>query len=555
MLKCLNIKNFGLIDDISIEFDEGLIVFTGETGAGKSILIDALRFALGARFNTTHLRDKNKPCIVEALFKIPPSLLEKVPDAQELLSEDDGDLIISRTYSSDGNNRNRINARLVTTGLIKELGDLLVDMHGPHDHQSLFSENTHVQFIDHMANTADLIEQYASDFALYKQLCSQMEELKELASSRDRDMESLGYQIKELEQVPLSADALGSVKTDSARANNAEKIIDAAGTVLNSLSDEDHGAEIKISGAFTHLRTLKEADPSVSPMLETLERVQSDLSSMIRDLQDYVENISFSRAETEEVNARSDIYTDILRKYGPSIEDAAEHLKKCRERFNSLVDIEHNTSSLDSRIKKAESLLREKAEKIHDKRKIGAKALKADIEKELIELGIKNVRFECRIEITGLNATGHDKVTFFISPNLGEEMKPLAQIVSSGEAARVMLALKKALQKVDPVPVLIFDEIDAQIGGRLGTITGTKLKELACGRQAIVITHLPQIAAFGNIHFRVSKSVKNGRTITTVTRISGDERISELAKMMSGEKESDIAKKHAHEMLLKALPA
>ncbi|MFH1645915.1 MAG: DNA repair protein RecN, partial [Candidatus Omnitrophota bacterium] len=284
-----------------------------------------------------------------------------------------------------------------------------------------------------------------------------------------------------------------------------------------------------------------------------LTRIQSDTEELLSELNSYTESLSFEPEEAQRVNAQYNIYYDILRKYGPTIKDAEVFFINAKERFELLNNLEQNSADLDKKIELSKNNLKKTASKITAIRKKQAMFLKDTIEKELSELGIKNVQFECRVEKNELTINGADSVTFYISPNLGEELKPLAEIVSSGEAARVMLALKKALTEVDPIPVLIFDEIDAQIGGRLGTIIGKKLKSIAENRQVILITHLPQIASFADRHFKVFKTVENNRTTTTVSKLEGETRVKELAEMMSGDEKTDISLEHARKILNQAI--
>ena len=270
-------------------------------------------------------------------------------------------------------------------------------------------------------------------------------------------------------------------------------------------------------------------------------------------LERYRDGLSFDPGEAAAIRERAERYDDIVRKYGPTIEDAAAFYRQAKERRDFLSDSEHNGAALSKELAAAEKALDAAAEKLTRSRKKAGQALTVTIEKELKELGINKVRFETRIErAQEFGRHGRDEVTFYISPNAGEELKPLSAIVSSGEAARVMLALKKALIAVDPIPTLIFDEIDAQIGGRLGTVTGTKVRELADARQVILITHLPQIASFADRHYKITKRVERGRTTTAIARLEKEARVTELAQMMAGEEETAVARAHAEEMLAKA---
>jgi DNA repair protein RecN (Recombination protein N) len=552
MLSQLIIQNFGLIDRLEIEFCERLNIFTGETGAGKSILIDALRYALGERLNTTFIRDNEKPCTVEAVFEVSGQLLARCPLLDEYVSADDPVLIINRSYSPDGRNKIKINGFAVTVTQLKEIGDHLVDFHGPHDHQMLFAEDSHIGILDRLAGAQKEKEDYFKEYERYSALKKKLKDLQDLAESSEREMDILKHQIKELEQVPLEGSEYEEISRESTRINNSEKLFECVKQLVDILENDQTGVSTAVSRAFGPMSTLNGIDESTAELADILSRIQEDSSELISALNGYLDNLSFDQNEASDINRRYDIYYEILRKYGPALEDAKKFYESSREKYDLLIDLEHNDSELRKNIASSENDLKKAAKKITEKRKKYGKTLEQTIENELKELGIKNIKFECRIERTDITPTGCDKVTFYISPNVGEDLKPLADIVSSGEAARVMLALKKALTKVDPIPVLIFDEIDAQIGGRLGAITGKKLKELSQDRQVLLITHLPQIASFGNRHFKVTKTVEKRRTLTSVVPLEGDSRIKELANMMSGEMETRIAIEHANDMLSRA---
>ncbi|MEW6087106.1 MAG: DNA repair protein RecN [bacterium] len=557
MISQLKIRNFGIIDDISLEFCSGLNIFTGETGAGKSIIMDALRFCLGERLDSSQIRDSDKPCIVEAMFEFRKgegtSPLRN-PIFSEYISDNEGEetsplLIINRVYLPDGRNRIKINGFNVTVTQLKEIGNHLVDFHGQHDHQMLFSEESHIEILDRLSDLNTEKNEYEEKYNAYLQLQKDLNELHSFSANRERESDMLNYQIKELEQVSLEEDAYQNILQEHSRIANSEKLYEFAKQLIDILENEESGLNRTISRSFTPMRSLNNLDDSTVKFAEILSRIQNDSSELLQVLNKYLEEISFDPDKTREINSYYDIYYEITRKYGPTLEDVRKFYNTAKKKYELLSNLEHNDVKLREKIELSERELEQIAKKLTQKRKKSAGILKTTIEKELKELGILNVLFECRMEKVELNRDGMDRVVFYISPNIGEELKPLSKIASGGESARVMLALKKALTKVDPIPVLIFDEIDAQIGGRLGDITGKKLKELSDNRQVILITHLPQIAAFSDQHFKVTKKVKDNRTIINVDLLDKTARVEELAKMMSGEKESPIALKHAKEML------
>jgi DNA repair protein RecN (Recombination protein N) len=555
MITQLTIQNFGLIDRLSLEFGEGLNVLTGETGAGKSILIGALRYALGERFNTGQMRDPKIPCIVEIAGELPEELIQENELFKEFLDGGDRQIIISRAFMPDGKNRIKLNGFSITLGQLKAVGDLLVDFHGPNDHQMLLASESHIKIVDRLCGlTGPLKNAYSVLYEEYKNISRSLQEIKESAITRERDLDLLSHQIMELERVSLDRNTYEDTIEKEIQLKNCEKLYESVSSLIGIFESDESGIADAVSKAFPFIRALSAIDKKAESLGKKMEGLQLLSEDILSDLRAYQEKLSFEPEEARELSTRCDAYQDILRKYGPAIEDAAAFYKKSKERYDFLINIEHNDGSLRESLKKVGKVLQEAAGKITKERRKAAASLAKTIEAELKELGIAHVRFECRVSSIEPRADGADDVVFFISPNLGEDLKPLSEIVSSGEAARVMLALKKALTTVDPIPVLIFDEIDAQIGGRLGSIIGKKLCGLAAGRQVILVTHLPQIASFAGRHFKVLKKVSGSRTITTIDLLDRAGRVKEMAQMMSGEKESGISRTHAEEMLNKAGP-
>ncbi|MEI8012105.1 MAG: DNA repair protein RecN [Candidatus Omnitrophota bacterium] len=548
MLETLTVKNFGIIESVSIELTPGLNILTGETGAGKSILIDALRFCLGERFQTSYLRHDGTPCTVEAVFDLSPDLWKKLECLHDFKSGETT-LIIQRTVSQDGKNRVRLNGLTASVAQLKEIGEALIDFHGPHDHQQLLAEHHHLEIIDSLTQLAAAQQEYSSLYVTFCGIQAKIKELDLMAKSRERDLQLLEHQIKELEQVPLDEAVQEETSRNRIKISNAEKLYENISQAMVILENEDAGIELMLGRTFKPLQALAAIDEKSEKFLDQLSAVQDQAAELTGALRDYADSLSFDPGAAHRVNEQFDAYQSILRKYGPSMAHARRTYDEARQKFSLLNDFEHHADTLDKELKTKETDLTRLAKNMSQRRKKTADTLKKTIEHELQELGFKSIAFEARFEKKPLAADGTDKVVFFISTNAGEDLKPLAEIVSSGEAARIMLAVKRALMKADPVPVLIFDEIDAQIGGRLGTVIGTKLKEISTHRQVILITHLPQIAAFAQTHFKITKHVDQGRTRTAVAAIDGKIRVDELAHMMAGDKMTAAAMKHAGEML------
>jgi DNA repair protein RecN (Recombination protein N) len=553
MLTQLTIKNFGLIYDVSIDLEKGLDVLTGETGAGKSIIIDALKCVLGSRLSTSSIRDEKQPCVVEAVFDLAGTEAAGMERIREYLGDaGDTTLIISRSATADGRNKIKINGSAVTVAQLHELGVLLVDFHGTGDHQMLLGEESHIVILDRLTDFKGYAAAYREAYEKYNKTRRAIEELSGQARNREQELDVLSHQITELEQVPLDEAAHDAYMTEQTKVNNTEALFAAAQSLRDVFENDEQGVVSRIRAAFAHMKTLERIDGSSSEMAQRLDRVQDDTDALLSELQSYIDSLSFDADRAAAVNAVCDRYNALKRKYGSRIGEVVAFYTKAKERFELLSDYDQNDAELKKRLSQEERAVKEQAAEMTKLRKKAARVLEKTIEAELGELGIKQVRFECRITPSEPTPHGSDHVIFYISPNVGEELKPLAQIVSSGEAARVMLALKKALIDVDPVPVLVFDEIDAQIGGRLGEITGKKLRELSRKRQVLLITHLPQIAGFADAHFKVTKQVTGKRTVTTVCALSQKERVAELAHMMSGESRTQIAVKHAEDMLARA---
>lgn len=552
MLTQLTIRNFGLIDEISIEFVKNFNILTGETGAGKSILIDALRLSLGERFDTSVIRNPQNPCFIEAVFDIPNPKLRDLEIIKEFLGPDEHQLIIQRTQTASGNSKIKINGLSVAISQLKNLGNHLIDFHGPHDHQMLLSEEQHMVMLDSLVNFKNTKEDYAKIFCTYEHTLKELKDLNNLSQTRQRDLDLLSHQVKELETVPLSDDKYNELLQEQIKLNNAEKLHEHIQNLLGVLDDEENGANTLLRRAFSPLKSLTQIDEKSSPLLDQLSAIQEETNDLISQLNDYAASLSFDPQVAQTIHDQCDAYADIKRKYGPTLAEAQSFLTEIKEKLDLIKNFEYNDQRLRDTLAIQEKELAQIAQKMTKARQKAAEDLKTTIESELKELGILHVKFEVRFEKIPFNSEGADKVIFYISPNAGEDLKPLAQIVSSGEAARLMLALKKALIKVDPIPVLIFDEIDAQIGGRLGTITGKKLKELSACRQVILITHLPQIASFADRHLKVVKSVKAGRTLIEVLVLENKTRVEEIAQMMSGTNITKIALSHAQDMLAQA---
>jgi len=551
VLSSIVIKNFALIDSIDVEFYPGFNAVSGETGAGKSIIIDALRIALGERINSSMVRSGSISSTIEAVFTLEADFLKDHSDIKDILGDEDK-LVINRTFTADGKGKIKANGLNITLAQLKTIGDRLVDFHGPHDHQALLQKESHITIIDSLSAVRVLLGDYKSLFSERAGLLAKLNEMGRDKSSREREIDLLSHQVKELSGLELTREKYDEYTSEQARINNTQELSACVGEMINLLDEGDSGMTASFMKAAGLMRKLNQIDEATNDLASELNLAHETVDNVLARLKNYIESLAFEPDRAQTVNEICDNYKAALRKYGPEIEDTAKFFHEAQARLDFLNNFDENDKSLRDDIAKLEKKLEAIAAEISEKRVKAAKGLKKTIEKELLELGFAKVLFDCKVTKVALKEDGFDDVEFYISPNPGEPLKPLADIVSGGESARIMLALKKALIKVDPVPVLIFDEIDAQIGGRLGTVTGLKLKELSRQRQVLVITHLAQIAAYADYHFKVSKAEKNKRTVTAIAKLDKDARVHELAQMMSGEKTTAVSITHAKDMLAQA---
>ncbi len=550
MLTQLQVQNFALAEKALLDFSPRLNVFTGETGAGKSILIDAIRFVLGERVDVRP--SAGKPCSVEAVFEIRDKALRGHEALAPFWSEDDEVLILRKETNDEGRSRIWINGKTANNSSLKQIGSLLLDIHGQYDHQLLLDAGSHLDLVDRFAKSEKTLEEYAAVYAEYKALTDRRESLAKLLEGRDRELDLLKYQIDEIERAAPEDGEEDELKTEQARFSNAEKLFETCARILQVLEGEERSVSDLLAQADRDLHSLARLDNSQEETIKEFENVQLGFEEISRRLRDYQETLSFEPDRYQEIEKRLDLLDLLKRKYGGSVSAVLEFLAVSKKRYDELMNRDLYEREIDQNLKKVLPKLEALASQMTQSRKKAGQLLKKTIETELGDLQIPYARFECKVEAAEFGPFGRDAVEFLISLNAGEALLPLRKIISAGEVSRVMLALKKALIKVDPVSTLIFDEIDSNIGGRLGEVTGQKLKEIARERQVLLITHLPQIASFADRHIKVLKKVRDGKTVTDYRVIEGDERVRELAQMMSGKKETDISKKHAEEMLTKA---
>ncbi|PIQ85135.1 MAG: DNA repair protein RecN [Candidatus Omnitrophica bacterium CG11_big_fil_rev_8_21_14_0_20_45_26] len=551
MLERIRIKQFALIDDLTLEFHPELNVLTGETGAGKTILIDALSAALGERLELAAVKQAEQTTEIEAVFNLTQAMLKENPEISAWLGPDDESLILRREITPDGRNKCTINGKSANVSSLREVGRFLADFHGQHDHQQLLDPLSHLTMLDRLAHTSHIKAPYQQLFNDYATLKEKREKLLALQEGRERELDLLKFQIDEIAAVDPSQDEDRTLQEEHARLANAEKIFEYTARILNLLTEDDRSAINQLGAASKALSDLAKIDESVKALLEQMTDAEIALGEAGRSIQSYHDHLSFDEDRLKEIEDRLDDLAKLKRKYGGSLQSAIEFLEKNQERYDMLAHFDEKNEELEKALQTQKEKLIQQAKRLTSLRQKTAQKLKTAIEKELHGLGIKYAAFECRIEPTEPNQDGMDRAEFFISLNAGEPLLPLVQIISGGEASRVMLAMKRALIDTDQIPTMIFDEIDANIGGRLGSVVGKKIAEIAQRHQILLITHLPQIASFANRHIKVTKLVRGKRTVTHYAVIDGEERVKELSAMFEGEKQTKIAEEHARELLTK----
>ncbi len=561
MLVELHVTNFALIDHLDLSFGAGLNILTGETGAGKSIIIDALGLALGERAGHDLVRTGAGKATVEAVFDLrhaPAEMRQKLADAG--LSEDDGGedadmLFVARELAKAGGKSScRINGRLMPVAVLREIAEGLVDVHGQHEHQSLLAADRHIDILDNWGgkDALALRQQVADLSGEVNRLKRERETLRTNARERARMLDLYRFQQEEILGASLKEDEEDELAADRSRLANSEKLSAAATDAYATLSGAERGSGGALDALNAALSAVEHAaglDENLAPLIETLQSAVVYAEDAARGLRVYQETVEFNPERLEEIEARLDLIRTLKRKYG---ETPAEIIAYGADLTAKLDDLEHSEAreeELTTSIAAAESKLTAMASKLTTLRKKAAVKFAAGITRELTDLGMSATKFEVAIEPMAVSSKGADKIEFLLSPNPGEPLRPLAKIASGGEMSRIMLAMKSVLAKSGTIPTMIFDEIDVGVGGRTAQTIGDKLEALAKDAQILCITHLPQIASRAATHFFIEKQVQDGRTTVSVAPLDSEGRIDEIARMLGGSRRSEAVVQHAREML------
>jgi DNA repair protein RecN (Recombination protein N) len=549
MLTTLRIKNLALVADLTLELQSGCNVITGETGAGKSIIIGALNLILGERADRTLIRSGSESCSVEGLFDVAKlrAPLKSFLDENGLEPCDDNQLVLKRTFNMSGTNRQFVNGSPTTLNILAGIGQWLVDMHGPHDHQSLLHPAKQLTILDAFGGLekerqifAELVRRRVERET---QKCSLIVDEKTYAQQLDL----LRFQVKEIESARLKPGDDAEVEREFHRASNAAKLLQLSQTALDLLSESENAVLTQTGVIGRTLQELQRVDPGANQLIELHSQAVGTLRELQTAISRYVEKVDVDPARLAELEERLNLLHSLKRKYGVMLAEVIAFGEDAKKKLAALESRDAELAQLNAEVAKLDAELSRAGKRLSAARRNVIPQLSKSAAKQLADLGFKQSKFDVSIEPAQISATGVDAIEFQFSPNVGEPLKPLRAIASSGEMARVMLALKTVLAAADEIPVLIFDEVDANVGGETANAVGERMKQIAAKRQVLCVTHLPQVAAPADAHYVVTKTVKEGRTISEITLLDKKSRVAELTRMLGGQ--SDAARRHAEALL------
>ncbi|MEY2494527.1 MAG: repair protein RecN [Verrucomicrobiota bacterium] len=548
VLTLLRIRNLALVEDLEWELQPGFTAITGETGAGKSIIIGALQLLLGERTDRSLIRTGADLCTVEAVFegKELETLNPQLNEAGMELCE--GELIVKRTFSSGGANRQFINGSPATLAVLKNLGDELVDLHGPHDHQSLLSPDRQLALLDGYAHAEETVREFGERFSRLQSLRAEHEGLSTAESAREQEIDLLRHQVNEITSANLAASEEEEIASRYKLAANSKRLIELASSITRRLSDADDAILPQLTETQRLLRDLEKIDPATGSLADAHAASIVELSEIARTLGQYAENLDLDPAQLAALEERVSLFETLKRKYGGSLAEVISFGERAAERMRKIEGRDAELERLSKEIESARAEVEQAGHALHKLRAKAAPKLSENIRANLRDLGFRQSEFEAKLSaLDEARPTGFDAVELLFSPNPGEPMKPLRTIASSGEISRLMLAIKSSLAAQDAIPLLVFDEIDANVGGEIANSVGAKMRKLAADHQVLCITHLPQVAATATTHFVVTKEVIQGRTHSRLSEVAGKARQEEIARMLGGK--TDSALKHAASLL------
>lgn len=552
MLSQLFIQNIAVIEKAQVAFEKGLNVFTGETGAGKSIVIDAINAVLGNRTSRDLVRTGAPKALVTALF-------EGIGDEtkEQLLSmgfepEEDGSLLLSREISADGKTSCKIGGRPSTVSILREVAQSLINIHGQHDNQSLLLPEQHLVYIDQFGKTAALLKEYRVEYAYYVELQRKLRQLQTDEREKAQRTDLLSYQINEISSAALFPDEEEELQSAKKRMQNSVKIIEALHIAHDLLqgTEESDGILSMLDQTQEQFQMLEVYYPQIKS--DRILDMRYELEEVRENLRDALSDAEMDPAELDRIEERLDLIFRLKRKYGGSVEEILAFKERAQQELDSIIHAEELQAKLEKEHGQSEARLIKLAKQLSEKRKSAAKQFEDQVCAELTFLDMPSVRFIVHAETGELDETGIDRMEFYISTNPGEPPKPIGKIASGGELSRIMLSLKNVIAEGDRVGTLIFDEVDTGVSGRAAQKIGRKLKQASAGRQIICVTHLAQVAAFADTHLLIAKTVRDGRTFTTVNALPQEERVQELARIMGGENLTPTVLASARELILQA---
>ena len=556
MLTSLRIQNLALVQDLEWTPGAGFVAITGETGSGKSIIIGALKLLLGERADKSLIRTGSETCTVEAVFH-----LDDVATLNDELSEQgietctDSTLILKRTFSVSGTNRQFVNCCATTLSVLKSTGDGLVDLHGPHDHQSLLSSEKQLRLLDSFAGAETLRGEYQTLFRKLNQLITEHDDLATSESSLEREIDLLKHQADEIAKADLQLDEEESLLARYSQATNSRRLVEVSTQILQRLSEDDEAVLTRLAEVQRQFRELEKVDPSTAGIAQSHANAVLEIEEVAHSIRQYSERLDMDPEHLAQLEERVSLIETLKRKYGKTLAEVIAFGEQAAQRLHKIESRGEELDRLQGEIDATRKKLLDSGAKLSKKRQIAAPKLATDIKSQLHDLGFKKSEFSISLiaqsvgtEPNGkFSVHGLESAEFLFAPNPGEPEKPLKSIGSSGEISRVMLAVKTSLASQDRVPLLVFDEIDANVGGEIAHAVGAKMHSLGREHQVLCITHLPQVAAAAASQFVVAKAYNNERTISLLTEVAGETRVEEIARMLGGKTESALA--HARTLI------
>ena len=550
MLLEISIKNFAIIESISLNFEKGMTVLTGETGAGKSIIIDAMNMMLGARATTEVIRHGAPKAEIEGLFSIESNrALEEIFDEQGLELSDE--IIIRREILQNGRSISRVNGQMVNLSVLRTIGQQLVDIHGQHDQEELMRPHRHIQMLDEFGDTSffELKEAYQMSFDNYRRMRKQVLDIKKNQQEHKARIEMLEFQMAEIEAANLKAGEDVTLNQERDRLLNHKHIADTLTNAYSMLDNEEFSSLANVRSAMNDMESLEEFDPEYREISSSLSESYYVLEDITKRLESIIDDLDFDGNRLMQVESRLDLIHTIIRKYGGSVDDVLEYFAKITDEYNLLTGNNLSSEDMEIELKKLEKNLVDLAGQVAQARHKIAQDLEAEIKQELQDLYMEKAQFQVRFSQGKFSREGNESVEFYISTNPGEDFKPLVKVASGGELSRLMLAIKSAFSRKEGKTSIVFDEVDTGVSGRVAQAIAQKIHKIGQNGQVLAISHLPQVIAIADYQFFIEKISNEHSTVSTVRLLTVEERIEEVAKMLAGENVTEAALNQARELL------